>query len=302
MSKRNLTTIPTYRASFTEQMTAEHMDSIIAKETRIVNVGDGAVISIRKQAGLKRHSLPIMLPAHDNRNTFDKHLFLLDTFGLKDYEADFMYNATLLSAIWEDPTINESFNSVNRLASSLYVRWLAGSYIRQFGLEFSDGDAVKVVTALYWYLNGETIDHAELSGERIHKLMAQVADASGVPIKDVKGFIDNDILKDKETIDWNWYMRTLQEVSDVLKYRLNAVTALSIASNSWYRGMAAQPQLATQYRPFFISMLYTAFNDRSASRTGIDTLIKSTLEGSRRMQAETFVRAIDGIMRMALSK
>lgn len=296
MSKQSITSIPTYSAATTALAINQHFEEFLAKTTKVITVADGSIISIRNQSGLSRHSLPIMISAEDQRNTTDKNLFFLDTFGLKDSEADFMYTATILSAIWEDPTINESFNGVQRLASGLYNQWLAGAYTRQFGLSVEEGNNVKVVVGLYYQFQGMEIDLSD--ADTIHRVIRQVADASGVPDRDVKGIIDKyDILTDGEVAEFSWFLTSLKKVSEILNYRMNGVTALSIVSNSWYRGMTAQPQLALNYKPFFIAMLYTAFNDRSASRTGIDIMIKNALEGRRRQQAETFVGAIESIMR-----
>lgn len=302
---KNLTIreISTYLASHNTRAKNEHFSEIIAKTSKIVNVGDGSVIAIRNISGLTRHSLPMMVSSTNGRNTFGKNLFLLDTFGLKDNEVDFMYTATILTAIWEDETINENFSSVNRLASNLYNRWVAGTLIRQLGVDYDEHDNIKVVAGLYYILQGESINTETFRGDTIHRVYRQVAEASDVPIKNVKEIIDKlDLLDDGITLTWNWFFEALKKASNILRYRLTEVSAMTSISGSFYRGMVAQPQLALNYKPFFIAMLYTVFSDRSAARTGLDTLVKSSLEGRRRQQSEMFVGAIESIIKMNLSQ
>lgn len=304
MKKLSIVEVASYNAATTHNATNGQFTEFLAKTTKVINVGDGSIISVRNKAGHVRHTLPIMISAENERNTYHRNIFFLDTFGLKDNEADFMYTATLLTAIYEDPTINECFNGVNRLASGLYVQWLANTYIRQYGLDVSESDNIKVVTALYWCSMGRYLND-DIKGDDAFKLIRQVADASGVPEKDVKVIIDKyellDANDETKRVDFTWYMWAMKAVSEILGYRMNGVSAMSAISNSWYRGMAIQSQMAMNYKPFFIAMLYTAFNDRSAARTGIDTLIKNTLEGRRRQQAETFVGTIESIIKAQLS-
>ncbi len=298
MYKQTIRDVSTYRSALSVKAVGEHFEEVLAKTTKLIEVGDGSVISIRNQAGLTRHTLPIMIPAEDARNTFDKNLFFLDTFGLKDNEADFMYTATLLSAIWEDPTINESYNSVARIAAGLYNQWVAGGYIRQFGLDVNEADNVRIVVTAYFFLQGTIIEEKDWRGDELYRLVRRIAEATGIPDKTVRGKMEAfELIKEDTHIDFNWLMTRLKEVSEILNYRMNPITALTAISSSWYRGMTAQPQLALNYKPFFIAMIYTAFNDRSASRTGIDNMIKTVLEGRRRQQAETFVGAIEGIIK-----
>lgn len=303
MNKTKLVRLATYRAACGSACLTEHMEEMRAEQTRVVEVGEGSMISIRNIAGLRRHTLPIMLEAEDPKNTHDRNIFFVDTFGLKSNEANFMYNATVLSAIWEDPTINESFNGVGRLAPTLYVEWLASGYIRMFGLDYSESDAVKVVTALYYHLQGTTITEASIEGDNILALIRKVGDATSVQDRRVRDIIDtNDIFGDEVECNFEWYMAALRKVSKMLDHRLNNVSALAIVSNSWYRGMTSPPQLALNYRPFFIAMLYTAMVDSSAARTGIDNMIKNALGGNRRQNAEVFVSSIEGIMKEQLAK
>ncbi len=298
MKNFSIVTVGTYGASTTPKATGQHLDELIAGRTKIVEIGDSSMLSIRNTAGLSRHPLPILLPADHHTNSYKKNIIFLDTFGLNDSQTDFMYMAAVLTAIWEDENINESFNSVNRLASGLYVRWVADGYINQYGLEYTDADAVKTVAGLYYQLQGYQIDLNEFQDQDVYRVIRQVADSTGVPDKDVKKIIDKfDLIKDKQLIDFDWLIQAFKTVSDLLNVRMNHITALTLVSNSWFRGMAAQPQLALNYKPMFLAMLFTAFNDRSTARTQFDNMIKNTLEGKRRDQAEVFVSAMEAVVK-----
>lgn len=298
MKNLSIVNIGTYRAAMSVKMIEEHLAELIAKRTKVIQVGDASIISIRNTAGLTRHSLPIMLQPNDPRNNFGKNVFFLDTYGLKAQDIDFRYMATLLTAIWEDPSINESFFAVNRLALSLYGRWIAGGFNRRFGIDYADQNAVSVVIALYYILQGEDIQERDFNLERISKIIRMIADSTNVKDDVVKNvMMQYDLIKDGTVINYQWLMETLPKVCDILKYRMNDVTAMSVVSGSWYPNDVASPQLAMNYKPYFIAMLYTAFSDRNAGRTGLDSLIKNVLEGRRRDQADGFVRAIDGIIK-----
>jgi len=298
MNKLSIVDTPTYKAAMSTGAKQDHLAELIAGTTKRIEVGDASVISVIRKSGPKRHSLPILISPDEASNTLHKNLLILNTASLRDHEANFMYTATVLTAIWEDETINEDYRTVSRMAANIFVRWTGGAVINRFGVAPADGDAVRIVAAIYYHFQGMRFNEDDYEGRGSYAILAKLAEATGVPNSRVKEIVDEfDFFEDKTLFDFTWYVSTLKRVSAILNDLVDAQALLASITNSWFPGLVVPPQLALQYRPFFIAMLYSAFNDRSASKTSFVRLITNILEGKRRRQGEIFVSAVESIMK-----
>lgn len=273
------------------------LSAFIKRELEIKNLGETAAVGFNQIRGnVPKSNLPYLFTQEAKENTTGKTLVLTDMYGVKDREQDFRQLHSYLIALWEDPSIGERFTSVRKFATKAYINWFGRTLANRYNIEFDDKQEMDIILAIYFYTIGG--DLTEALDKRNYKLYSDIAEITNAGAVKVSAVIAKHDLDTFESFGFETMVHRIQNISKDLATKLGQNSIMAALSRSWHdEGGVFYCNLAIEYPPTFLALLYAAITDRGYSKTPFGRMVKEFAIGRNVNLGDTYVRQIGAIVK-----
>lgn len=281
----------------------QYLEGLARNTFETYEIGDTLLLGVNRSKGeLPKTNLPyVVLPEHEF-NTRKKTIVLIDSAGLRDSEADLRYINMILTGLWEDPHLAERFHSVRKFATRSYMNWVSRGLHKRFALSLDDKMDIDILTAIYFYCAGST--PSEVLDAKNYKAYADLAEITDKGALRVKNIIERYQLDRYEgTLSFKALIEMIQQVSDDARHKITVQSVMATLSRSWYgEGGVFYCNLALEYPPMFISLLYFSLTDKTYTRTGLGTVTSEFSVGRNRNVGVLFTKQLHSLIKDANPK
>lgn len=280
-----------YIRQYLEGLARGVLETSTLNETSLLGVN-------RKKGELPKTNLPYVVPNNTDINTRNQTLVLGDVSGLRGEEADLRYTNMILTALWEDPNIGETFVTTRKFAAKAFMHWYGRNLMTRFNLNYEDMTKINILAAIYYYCSTSTPE--DMLKESNYKVYADLGEVTGVGVNRVINVIKEFNL---EKHDGNFTIEHLismmNQVSDDTKGKITYQSVTSTLAHSWYgEGGVFYCNLATEYPPMFLTLLYYALVDKSVyGKTRFSVLVNEFAVGRKSNVGEAFTRQLHSIIK-----
>ena len=277
------TAYSTYRGEYLRCLATGAFEKYNLQETAQVGI-------CRKTNTIPKSNIPFVYLSSDEANTTNRTVVLCDGTGVRDLEADLRYVNTIITALWEDPTIHERFITVRKFATRAYVNWVGRGLMNRFNINFQDKVVMDVLLAIYYYSACGTPSEYFANGE--FNAVRQISEAINIPVARVVEVINDYKIADVEsTYRFADCIVHIQSISDDLKSKITVTSATAVLSRSWYgEGGTFYSNLAVEYPPMFLTLLYFALVSTDFKRTNLANVVKEFAIGRNTNIGEMYVK------------
>ena len=279
-----------YRANYLAAFIRGELEAYTLQESIIIGIS-------RNKDAAPRSNIPFVFLPDEEANTQNKTIVLCDGTGIRDLEADLRFVNLILTSMWEDPIIHERFSAIRKFAAKAYITWFGRSLMNRYNLNWSDKIEVDILAAIYYYsADGVPSDHF---GPDNFTAMRQIAEIVNVPTSRVADVIaDRSFGDTNSTFTFKDLIDCIGEVSTDLKSKVSVTSVTAVLANSWYgEGGKFYCNLAVEYPPMFMTLLYFALVSTDFKRTNLANLVKEFAVGRQVNQGEMYVKQLNTYVR-----
>ena len=272
----------------------EYYDGLTRGFFETFTLNETALLGVCKTKGkLPKTNLPYVVSKDNKSNTHGKTIVLVDSSGLRDTEADLRYVNMIMTAVWEDPTIAERFINTRKFATKAYMNWIGRALKARYNFSFEDQAEINTLTAVYYYCT--TGEPKDILAERNYKAYADLGEITGLGVVRVKATIDRFKISDYDgSISFESIVNLMSQVSDDTKNKVSIQAVMSSMSTSWYgEGGVFYCNLALEYPPMFLSLLYFSLVDKTYTQTRFGKTISEFAVGRNVRIGEMFAKQIN---------
>lgn len=281
-----------------QQYTKEYLRGLVEGNLETLELLDTSLLGINRSKGsLPKINIPYVVPANHEINTHSKTIVLADTSGVRGSEADLRYINAILTAGWEDPLIDEKYYSVRKFATKAYMNWISRSMKNRFNLSFEDASEMSILAAVYYFCAHSNI--GEILDPKNFKAYADLAEITNLGAIRVKAVIDRYSLT---TINSEFTLASMVDcmsrISNDTKNKISVETLMSTLAHSWYgEGGVFYCNLALEYPPMFLTLLYFSLVDKGYTKTRLGTLVSEFAVGRNTSMGDMYAKQINTIVK-----
>ncbi|AFI55397.1 hypothetical protein TSMG0114 [Halocynthia phage JM-2012] len=279
-----------YISQYLEGLARGVFDTHVLNETTLLGLN-------QRKGELPKTNLPYVVSHDAEFNTHNKTIVLADSSGLRGGEADLRYTNMILTGLWEDPHINETFTITRKFAAKAYMQWISRNLLTRFNLNYEDSSELNVLSAIYYYCSTGT--PADILNKRNYKAYADLGEITNIGVVRVTEVISKFEITDiDETFTFNHMVNLMRNISDDTKGKITPEVIMSTLAHSWYgEGGVFYCNLAIEYPPMFLSMLYYALVEKSYISTRFGKIVSEFAVGRKSNIGELFTRQLHGIIK-----
>lgn len=203
-------------------------------------------------------------------------------------EYGFLLVRAALVKLWADGEQSALLAAAD-LPASVFMRWVSESLVRRLGLSPSDQQALVALSGFFYF---SQFTNEPMTDERSHiNVASRIARLTRVPVA-----VTLELLRDAGRVD------SVFEFVELLKARvqsprmenLNPGLLYAVLGGSWFGAAGREiAGVALEYPPYLAAMIYTAVNDRSYRKTGLNKLVEQL---DRNQAGKTFSHQIAHLM------
>lgn len=269
----------------------EYLQAFVERKFEMHTIGESVIFALNRQRGnLPKTNLPYVVPPNHAANTRNQTIVISDMAGIKDEEASLRYINTVLTSVWEDPLVKERFLPMRKFAAKAYMNWVSRGLVNRFSLPFEDKTHLDILCAIFFYCNGH--DFQEVIKSSNYKFYADIGELTGLGANRLVHTMEKCGLKEIEgRFDMDALVDAMRLVSRDCHEKISYSSLTSVLARSWY-GEAGMfyCNLALEYPPMFLTLVYFALTDRTYSRSQFGNVLKEFSIGRRVDQGDTFTR------------
>lgn len=276
----------------------EYLQALINKDLDVREINDTSILAINSSNNdLPKMNVPIVLGTEHRANTQGKPIVMLDNNRLRDTDADLRLTLGLLMSAYEDPAIQERFYSVRKLATKAYVNWLGRALTSKFNLPYEDKVEMDIILATYFYCNADT--PKKYLGEGTYKGLADLDEITRYGLAKIESVLAKHELADLDiTLTMERCIMCIRTISERTEKVITMANVMATVGYSWYgEGSNLFCNLAIEYPPMFITLMYFALIDRSFKRTNLGTVIKEFAVGRETRLGDNFTKQVSTIIK-----
>jgi hypothetical protein len=209
--------------------------------------------------------------------------------GGGDYR--FLQREAMLTWLWANGEA-VSFSHTGTLPIRVYARWIADGVARRLALSPLDQIRVSILAAYYYVCGFRNAEEQSTDGFKLGQASV-ISRAINVPVSQIL-----ELIEPLPTLtSLTDFVAALKMTTD-LSLRMESMTPgiiYTLVGGSWF-GARARSIVATalEYPPTFLTMLYTAYSDRSYHAS---YFAKTAIQADRQQQAKAFVLSLGHLTR-----
>lgn len=272
-----------YKADYLRGFVQGAFETYALQETALVGI-------CRNKNVLPKTNVPYVLLPEDPMNTSGKTVVLCDGTGIRDLEADLRYLNVLTTAMWEDPSIHERFSSVRKFATRAYVNWVGRALMNRFNINFQDKAYMDAVLAIYYYCACGIPKEYFGAGE--YNAIRQISEATNLPAQRIVDVVKACELDTSEVpFVFSEAIECIRNISPDLNTKITTTAVFGVLARSWYgEGGTFYCNLAVEYPPMFMTLLYFALVSTDFKRTQLATVVKEFAVGRNVQMGDMYVK------------
>lgn len=261
----------------------DYLTALLTRKMESYSLGDSAIIGINRTNGmLPRSNVPYVFQGNLPENTLKKTVVVCDGTGIRDVEADLRYINTIVTAMWEDDIIAETFPILRNLGTKAYMNWVVRGLAGRFNLSYEDCRSLNILFAIYYFTAHSTPE--DVLAKSNYKNYSMLSEITGYPTQLILDMVDKyELAHMSGNLRLTDLIELARKESDDLRNKLSVSSVQSVLAGSWYgEGGPFYCNLALEYPPMFYTLLYFSLVDTGYQKTRLGVRIKEFVVGRNR--------------------
>ena len=255
-------------------------------------VNGSSILAVNRTKGqMPKTHLPYILHPTDGANTTDLTILMYDVNGVQSAEADLRYLNAMLTIGWEDPLMQERYLTTRKFATKAYMTWIGRSLRTRHNFSVEDQIQIDIILAVFYY--SAVGNPSEIFSRAKFKSYTDIAEITMARASMILDVVERNGINEMSHFGLEEMVYMLTKVSDDTRSKISLPALQSQLSGSWVgEGRVYYSNLAMEYPPMFLTMLYNSLVERSFSRTPFSNVVQEFAVGRKSNVGEMFTRTL----------